>query len=207
MFFSFKNFTKENLLVFLKQYLLYFLLSTFLIKILENLLLVIRFHFYNLELITVTKNLFLLLLFLKKSFFFLFEVLLDIIVCDFILKKKYFRYSITYIILSLKYNVKFYITSFLNEFDSLMSITKLYTNANWYEREVWDMFGIFFLSHPDLRRILTDYGFYYFPLRKDFPLTGFFELAYNDKKKKIIQNPVSLTQEYRFFNLKNNWII
>jgi NADH dehydrogenase (ubiquinone) Fe-S protein 3 len=207
MFFSFKNFTKENLLVFLKQYLLYFLLSTFLIKILENLLLVIRFHFYNLELITVTKNLFLLLLFLKKSFFFLFEVLLDIIVCDFILKKKYFRYSITYIILSLKYNVKFYITSFLNEFDSLMSITKLYINANWYEREVWDMFGIFFLSHPDLRRILTDYGFYYFPLRKDFPLTGFFELAYNDKKKKIIQNPVSLTQEYRFFNLKNNWII
>lgn len=206
MFINIKYFSDNLLKKIFNSYFLFLKTCNFIIKILENLLLVIRIHFYSLELITIKNNLFFLLLFLNRSIFFLFNFLLDIVVKDFIFKKKYFRYSITYVILSLQYNIKFYITSFLNEFENLVSITKIFQNANWYEREIWDMYGIFFLSHPDLRRILTDYGFLYFPLRKDFPLTGFSELAYSDKKKKIIQNTISLVQEYRFFNLKNNWI-
>lgn len=85
------------------------------------------------------------------------------------------------------------------------SLTKIFPGANWYEREIWDMFGIGFDSHPDLRRILTDYGFDGFPLRKDFPLSGFVEVRYSETKKKIVFEPVQLAQEYRSFDFLTTW--
>src|SRR5690606_17235512 len=92
------------------------------------------------------------------------------------------------------------ITSFLDENSSLPSLTKLFSSSVWLEREVWDMFGIIFTGHPDLRRLLTDYGFDGFPLRKDFPLSGYIELRYDDEKMHIIYEPVEFTQNFRYFN-------
>jgi NADH:ubiquinone oxidoreductase subunit C len=186
------------------SYKVFFFFSNFLKIILSNFLFVIRFHFYSLELITTVNRLLLILLFLNKTIFIQLVLLLDIAVRDFI--QKILRFSITYIALSVKFNVKFYITSFVNELDSIASVIKIYNNANWFEREIWDMFGLFFLNHPDLRRILTDYGFFYFPLRKDFPLTGFVEISYSDIQKKLLYTPISLLQEYRTFSLHTPWI-
>lgn len=94
---------------------------------------------------------------------------------------------------------------FTQEIVPIISIISLYHCAAWLEREVWDLFGIYFFYHKDLRRLLTDYNFQQFPLRKDFPLTGFFDLFYNDNKKVINFLPISLAQEYRFFILQNVW--
>lgn len=205
MFYSFQLFNRQLRSLIQKNYNLFYTSFLFFQYILENFFLVIRFHFYALELITVNYKLFDLLVFLKSSFFFSLNCLLDIVVKDYLIKQKLFRFSITYILLSVKYNFKCYITFFLKEFNIVPSILKIYKNANWSEREVWDMFGIFFFNHSDLRRILTDYNFYYFPLRKDFPLTGFFELYYDERKQQLVLTPVSLSQEYRFFSLKNVW--
>ena len=87
------------------------------------------------------------------------------------------------------------------------SVTDLFSGASWLEREVWDLFGVFFFKHNDLRRILTDYGFEGHPLRKDFPLTGFLEVYYDDTTKKILYEPVSLVQEYRNYDFTNPWIL
>jgi NADH:ubiquinone oxidoreductase subunit C len=92
-----------------------------------------------------------------------------------------------------------------NGISPLVSLSSLYNSSNWLEREVWDLFGIFFSDHPDLRRILTDYGFQGFPMRKDFPLSGFVEIAYSDEFKKVIYLPLELTQEYRFFDFSTSW--
>lgn len=205
MFYNFQFFNTQLRSLIQKQYNLFYTSFLFFQYILENFFLVIRFHFYALELITINNKLFDLLVFLKSSFFFSLNCLLDIVVKDYLIKQKLFRFSITYILLSVKYNFKCYITFFLKEFNFVPSILKIYKNANWSEREVWDMFGIFFYNHSDLRRILTDYNFYYFPLRKDFPLTGFFELYYDERKQQLVLTPVSLSQEYRFFSLKNVW--
>jgi len=83
----------------------------------------------------------------------------------------------------------------------------LYRSAGWYERETWDMFGIFFSNHPDLRRILTDYGFEGHPLRKDFPLSGYVEVRYDDSEKRVISQEIQLAQEFRFFDFSNSWEI
>jgi NADH-quinone oxidoreductase subunit C len=93
----------------------------------------------------------------------------------------------------------------LNENSSVDSITVLYKNGNWIEREVWDMNGIFFENHPDLRRILTDYGFEGFPLRKDFPISGFKEVRYDDSQKRVISEQIELAQEFRLFNFESPW--
>ena len=93
----------------------------------------------------------------------------------------------------------------LEEASSLDSVTGLYPSANWFERETWDMFGIYFLNHPDLRRILTDYGFEGHPLRKDFPLTGYVEFKYDDTKKRVISEPVELAQQFRSFEFRSPW--
>jgi NADH-quinone oxidoreductase subunit C len=90
-------------------------------------------------------------------------------------------------------------------YESLISLNNIYKSSSWLEREIWDMFGIFFSLHADLRRILTDYGFNGFPLRKDFPLTGFLEVVYNNDLKRIVYKPLQLSQEFRFFDFQSPW--
>lgn len=106
------------------------------------------------------------------------------------------RFELIYVLLSLRYNVRIIISSFINEYQQVDSIVSLYKNANWFEREVWDMFGIYFVNHPDLRRILTDYGFLGHPLRKDFPIMGFTEVVYSETQKRIIQVPLTKQADF-----------
>ena len=115
------------------------------------------------------------------------------------------RFFICYNLLSLNNNVRIFVKTRLSDNDGIASIVPVFVNANWAEREAWDLFGIYFFNHPDLRRILTDYGFESHPLRKDFPLTGYKEVSYSDSRKMIRVAPVSLSQEYRVFLFNNPW--
>lgn len=115
------------------------------------------------------------------------------------------RFEVNYSLLSLLWNSRLNVTLNVSERQMVDSICDLYPNAAWYEREVYDMFGVFFQGNKDLRRILTDYGFKGHPLRKDFPLTGYLEVRYDDFGKRLRYERVSLTQEYRIFNLENSW--
>ena len=110
-----------------------------------------------------------------------------------------------YLFLSHKFNQRIILSFFLNENEHVTSLTKIFPAANWMEREVFDMYGIKFKNHPDLRRILTDYNFEGFPLRKDFPLTGHTEVRYNEDKKKVVYEPVKLEQNYRNFDYESPW--
>nr|AVN67128.1 NADH dehydrogenase subunit 9 [Phytophthora sp. 'mugwort'] len=150
-----------------------------------------------------TKNLIPILFFLKNHTNTQFKVLSEICVIDYINKKK--RFEIIYNLLSIRFNSRLKIKIIINELQPVDSIIKIYQSANWCEREVWDMFGIFFLYHPDLRRILTDYGFEGHPLRKDFPLSGFLEIFYNELKKRVVYEPINLSQQYRLFEFNNPW--
>jgi len=109
------------------------------------------------------------------------------------------------IFLSLRFNTRLRVKIYVNEISTVNSITSIFINANWWEREVWDMFGIYFNNHPGLRRILTDYGFESFPLRKDFPLSGYIDLRYDSFKKKIIVEPLELSQSFRTFTFESQW--
>ena len=144
-----------------------------------------------------------ILYFLKNNELCSFKMLLDIYAIDFLQKEK--RFALNYLLRSLKYNYFVTLQFFTNENSNVSSITILYKNANWIEREIWDMNGIFFDSHPDLRRILTDYGFEGFPLRKDFPISGFKEIRYDDSQKRIISEQIELAQEFRLFNFESPW--
>ena len=149
------------------------------------------------------KNIYPILLFLNKHTICQFKTLIDIICYD-ILKSQY-RFSIVYNLISFFYNIRISIITKIKELSSIFSIMGIYKSANWSEREVFDFFGIFFLGNKDLRRILTDYGFKGFPLRKDFPLTGYIDIYYDDNQKRICYYNLELTQEYRNFTLKNFW--
>jgi len=115
------------------------------------------------------------------------------------------RFQVVYHLLSLSNNIRLNVVCNVFEESSLKSVTGLYASANWLEREVWDLFGIYFNGHPDLRRILTDYGFQGHPLRKDFPLSGFVECIYSDSQKRILIQPTNLAQEFRSFKFSNAW--
>ncbi len=145
-----------------------------------------------------------LCVFLKADSKCMFEQLIDITAIDYPEKNK--RFEIVYILLSLHHNLRIIIKSSIEEKNILESITEIYPNANWLEREVWDMFGLYFKNHPDLRRLLTDYGFYGHPLRKDFPVTGFVELSYDDIEEKIVYKPTKLMQDFRRFDKTNPWL-
>ena len=110
-----------------------------------------------------------------------------------------------YVFLSVEFNCRLLIKFFINEKGSVDSLTSIFPASNWYEREVWDLFGITFNNHPDLRRLLTDYGFIGHPLRKDFPLSGNVEVKYDLKTKKVIYEPVKLTQTFRDFDFESPW--
>jgi len=143
------------------------------------------------------------ILFLKTNEKCRFKQLIDITAVDYPEKEK--RFKIVYLLLSHEKNLRIVINTHINEKVVVPSITKIFPSANWMEREVFDMYGISFKDHPDLRRILTDYGFEGYPLRKDFPLTGHTEVRYGEAKKKVISEPVKLDQEYRDFDFESPW--
>ena len=132
-----------------------------------------------------------------------FRQLIDITAVDYPENQK--RFKIVYLFLSHEINKRILLSYYINENEKISSLTKIFPSANWMEREIFDMYGISFKNHPDLRRILTDYGFDGYPLRKDFPLTGHTEVRYNEDKKKVVSEPVKLDQEYRNFDFESPW--
>ena len=132
-----------------------------------------------------------------------FRQLSDLTAVDF--PEKVDRFEVIYQMLSIALNARLRIVTSIADGDVVPSAIDLFASANWAEREVWDMFGIFFSGHTDLRRLLTDYGFEGHPLRKDFPLTGYAEVRYNDTERRVVYEPVKLTQEYRDFDFLSPW--
>ena len=132
-----------------------------------------------------------------------FKQLMDLCGVDFPEQDK--RFCIVYNLLSLTHNTRIRVKTWTDETTPVASATPLFSSAGWWERETWDLFGIYFAGHPDLRRILTDYGFEGHPLRKDFPLTGYVELRYDDEQKRVVYEPVQLTQEFRTFDFLSPW--
>ncbi|CAH0589966.1 unnamed protein product [Chrysodeixis includens] len=115
------------------------------------------------------------------------------------------RFEIIYNLLSLRYNARIRVKTYTDELSPVDSANDVFKAANWYEREIWDMYGVFFANHPDLRRILTDYGFEGHPFRKDFPLSGYVEVRYDDEQKRVVVEPLELAQEFRRFELSAPW--
>ena len=143
------------------------------------------------------------ILFLKTNKDTKFKQLIDITAVDYPENSK--RFKMVYLFLSHQFNQRIIINSLINENEVVPSLTKIFPSANWMEREVFDMYGVKFKDHPDLRRILTDYGFEGHPLRKDFPLTGHNEVRYSEDEKKVIYEPVKLEQNYRNFDYESPW--
>ena len=141
--------------------------------------------------------------FLKSNEKLKFRQLVDVAGVDYPGEEK--RFKLVYLFLSHENNSRIKVSLKLNPDQNINSITKIFPSANWMEREVFDMYGLKFKNHPDLRRILTDYGFKGHPLRKDFPLTGFNEVRYSEKEKKVVYEPVKLEQNYRNFDFESPW--
>ena len=144
-----------------------------------------------------------LLVFLRDDVNCQFKQLMDICGVDYPERPQ--RFEVVYNLLSLVQNNRVTVKVMLDDNSSIPSVSKVFSSADWWEREIWDLFGIFFSGHPDLRRILTDYGFDGHPLRKDFPLTGYVEVRYDDAQKRVVYEPVKLTQEYRDFDFLSPW--
>ena len=151
----------------------------------------------------INKNIYPILLFLSNHTLWRFKSLVDIICYD--VPKKFYRFSLIYNLISIHFNLRIRIITKINELSNSFSVIGLYKSANWSEREIFDFFGIFFWGNKDLRRILTDYGFKGFPLRKDFPMTGYVDIYYDDNQKRICYRNLELNQEYRNFSLKSSW--
>ena len=143
------------------------------------------------------------ILLLKNNKNIKFRQLIDITAVDYPENQK--RFKIVYLLLSHEFNQRIILNYFISENEKISSLTKIFPSANWMEREVFDMYGIKFNDHPDMRRILTDYGFEGHPLRKDFPLSGHNEVRYSEDEKKVIYEPVKLEQNYRNFDYESPW--
>ena len=144
-----------------------------------------------------------LLVFLRDDVNCQFKQLMDICGVDYPERRQ--RFEVVYNLLSLVHNNRITVKVMIDDKSPVPSVSKIFSSADWWEREIWDLFGIFFSGHPDLRRILTDYGFDGHPLRKDFPLTGYVEVRYDDAQKRVVYEPVKLTQEYRNFDFLSPW--
>ncbi|MDA9654220.1 NADH-quinone oxidoreductase subunit C [Candidatus Pelagibacter sp.] len=142
-------------------------------------------------------------LFIKSNENTKFRQLIDITVVDY--PENAQRFKVVYLFLSHEFNQRIILSYLINENEVIPSVTPIYPAANWMEREVFDMYGVKFKDHPDMRRILTDYGFEGHPLRKDFPLTGHTEVRYSEDQKKVIREPVKLEQNYRNFDYESPW--
>ncbi len=149
------------------------------------------------------ENLHQLISFLKNNNKLKFNQLTEITAIDF--PSRELRFDLVYLFLSFSLNLRIMLKISINENETVESITNLFKSANWYERECYDLFGIKFTNHPDLRRIMTDYNFEGHPLRKDFPLTGHTEVRYDDLEKKVLYEPVKLQQEFRNFDFASPW--
>ena len=160
---------------------------------------IIDSHIY----IILPEDLLFVLCFFKNHISLQYKILTSISGVDII--NSTYRFCVVYELLSVKYNKRVRLKIFIKDLEIIMSASKMFINANWWEREIWDLYGLFFQDHPDLRRILTDYGFEGYPLRKDFPLTGFVELRYDEAKKKVVYSKVKLTQDYRNFDFLSPW--
>lgn len=132
-----------------------------------------------------------------------FRMLVDVCGVDYLDRPA--RFDVVYNLLSLTKNWRVRVKVMTDEDTPVPSVSSVYSSANWFERETWDLYGIFFENHPDLRRILTDYGFEGHPMRKDFPLTGYVEVRYDDEQKRVVYEPVKLTQEFRTFDFLSPW--
>ncbi|MGH6662685.1 MAG: NADH-quinone oxidoreductase subunit C [Rhodospirillales bacterium] len=143
------------------------------------------------------------LTFLRDNVNCQFKLLVDICGADYPEREQ--RFEVVYNLLSLTHNNRIRVKVATDEQTPVPSATGVFSAANWFEREAWDLFGIYFSDHPDLRRILTDYGFEGHPLRKDFPLTGYVEVRYDDEQKRVVYEPVKLTQEFRSFDFLSPW--
>ena len=159
--------------------------------------------FNELSIDTNEEELINVILFLKSHDKLKFRQLIDIAGVDYPQEEK--RFSLVYLLLSHEKNIRIKVSISFEIDKKIPTITKIYPSANWMEREVFDMYGVEFTDHPDLRRILTDYNFEGHPLRKDFPLTGFNEVRYSEKEKKVIYEPVKLEQNYRDFDFESPW--
>lgn len=140
---------------------------------------------------------------LKNNLKYQFKILICISGLDY--PENYYRFSVQYEFLSVKYNSRLRIKAIVDEITPINSIEKVYIGADWWENEVWDMFGIFFLNKSNITRLLTDYGFQGYPLRKDFPLSGFTESRYNSTKNRVVYEKLELAQEYRTFEFISPW--
>ena len=165
----------------------------------------IQTYFKNDELtVILSKSILLKVLnFLKDDKVFQFKQLIDLCGVDY--PNRTDRFEIVYHLLSINLNQRIRIKLSVNDGDTVPSIVSLYDAANWYEREVWDLYGVIFTDHPDLRRILTDYGFEGHPLRKDFALSGFVQVKYDDAEKRVVNEKVNLVQDFRRFDFESPW--
>lgn len=159
----------------------------------------------NDELVLVTRpdSLRKVMRFLRDDSQCLFKILVDVCGVDYPERER--RFDVVYNMLSISHNQRIRVKVRVAEDEAVPSIAQLYPTANWFEREVWDLYGVYFAEHPDLRRILTDYGFEGHPLRKDFPLTGHVEVRYDDEQKRVVYEPVRLTQDFRSFDFLSPW--
>jgi NADH-quinone oxidoreductase subunit C len=166
---------------------------------------VVSHEFIHSELIihTIAESITPVLQFLRDARECEFTTLCDICGVDYFGKPT--RFEVVYSLLSLRQNNRIRVKISVNEGQIIPSVTDLFRSALWYEREIWDMFGVLFSDNPDLRRILTDYGFSGYPLRKDFPLMGHVELRYDEEQKRVVYEPVHLDQDYRDFNFLSPW--
>ncbi|HEV7437036.1 MAG TPA: NADH-quinone oxidoreductase subunit C [Pseudorhizobium sp.] len=162
-----------------------------------------KIEYGELTLVTVPENIIALLTFLRDDVQCGFVNFIDICGVDWPQREK--RFDVVYHLLSPRQNLRIRVTVMVGEDEPVPSACAVYPGADWFEREAWDMYGILFTGHPDLRRILTDYGFEGHPLRKDFPTTGFVEVRYDDSAKRVVYEPVELRQEFRSFDFLSPW--
>jgi len=162
----------------------------------------VKYNSLNIK--TVSNNLYPLIFFLKNHTLSQFKLFTDLVCYD--RPGKNYRFSLIYNLLSMDFNYRVKIQIKIKEkLPLLTTLTSLYGASGWLEREVWDLFGIYFINNRDLRKILTDYGFRGYPLRKDFPLTGFTEVIYDDSEKQVIYREIDLAQDFRNYKFKNAW--
>jgi len=160
-------------------------------------------HGNELEILICPEGVIPVLTFLRDHTMCQYKQLVDVTAVDW--PSKPYRFEVVYNMLSVQFNTRIRVKTYTDELTPIESANPLFLSADWAEREVWDMYGVFFSNHPDLRRILTDYGFEGHPQRKDFPLAGYYEVRYCDEQKRVIQEPVEFAQEFRKFDFKSPW--